>query len=77
MTKFWARLFGGWRIQIEKITVRIMPLRWYVGIGITITYLSFNLGPIQIYFNWSDWTARTILREQSFVDEAMEKMRNG
>lgn len=55
LKKFLHMILVGWRIKRGRWTVRLMPTRWYFGIGVTFGYLAMNFGPVQIFFSYFDW----------------------
>jgi len=53
-------LLEGRRLYYGRLTLRFMPLRWYVGPGIAPGYFALNLGPFQLFIDIGDLMARLI-----------------
>ena len=58
MRKILHTILVGWRIEWKRLTIRLMPTRWYFGIGITLGYSALNLGPIQLFLDYHDYALR-------------------
>lgn len=53
-------LLGGKRIYYKRLTLRFMPLRWYVGPGVAPGYFALNFGPFQVFIAIDDIMAKLV-----------------
>lgn len=61
-------ILRGWRAQWKHLTVRVMSARWYFGVGFTLGYAAFNLGPIQIFWDYHRWSYRFFRPKEEISD---------
>jgi len=43
-------LFAGCDYWVGRFRLAIKPLRFYVGVGITMSYVCLNVGPLHLYY---------------------------
>jgi len=58
--KLFKFLLGGKRIRWGRVTLRVMPLRWYLGPGVAPGYFALNVGPLQLFIDIWDLMVKVL-----------------